>query len=72
MRSPYNSSEISPNENEPDTIRCIMMEKYERCSFCNSRLVFSHDLNIQYLHVIETSRCPGCGVTTNPKRFTLQ
>ena len=32
----------------------------------------THDLNISYLQVIETSRCPGCGVAPHPKKFTLQ
>lgn len=72
MRSPFNPMELQQNEGEPETIRSILQEKYERCSFCNSRLVFSHDLNLQHLQVIETSRCPGCGVTANPKKFTLQ
>lgn len=71
MSTPYVREEML-KENEPEAIKCVLLDKYERCSFCNSKLVFSHDLNISFLQVIETSRCPGCGVTMNPKRFTLQ
>ena len=70
--SPYNPMDLNPRENEPEYIPTIILEKYEHCSFCHSKLVFSHDLNMQYLQVIETSRCPGCGVSANAKKFTLQ
>ena len=70
MRTPFNRPDA--NEQEPDYLHAVNVEKYERCTFCNSKLVFSHDLNISYLQVIETSRCPGCGVTAHPKKFTLQ
>lgn len=72
MRTPFNAREIQGHEGEPDHLKCVSVEKYERCSFCNSKLIFTHDLNISYLQVIETSRCPGCGVSMNPKKFTLQ
>jgi hypothetical protein len=58
-------------ENEPECVKAIEVEKYERCTFCSSKLVFSHDLNLNYFQVIETSRCPGCGVSMLPKKFTL-
>jgi hypothetical protein len=70
MRTPFNRPEN--NELEPDYLHAVNVEKYERCTFCHSKLVFTHDLNISYLQVIETSRCPGCGVTAHPKKFTLQ
>ena len=72
MKSPYNRMEIQRSESEAETVKCIQVEKYERCSFCNSKIVYSHDLNLNFLEVIETGRCPGCGVAMNPKKFTLQ
>lgn len=72
MSNPYVREDILPQENEPESPKAIMLESYERCTFCHSKLVFSHDLNISFLQVIETSRCPGCGVSMNPKKFTLQ
>ena len=72
MRTPFSRIDPHEYEKEADTTRsAVVLEKLERCSFCNSRLVFSHDLNLNYLQVIETGRCPGCGVTMIPKKFTL-
>ncbi len=71
MKSPYSSKEIQRPETDAQPVQAIMPEKYERCGFCNSKLVFSHDLNLAYLEVIETGRCPGCGVAMHPKKFTL-
>jgi len=69
MRTPF----VRPqNENEPEPVRCIDLETYEKCSFCGSKLVFNHDLNLSHLQVVETCQCPGCGVSHNPKKFTLQ
>ena len=70
MRSPY--LRMSQTENEPDTLKHILgVEKYERCTFCHSKLVFNHDLNLSHLEVVETGQCPGCGVAGSPKKFTL-
>lgn len=70
MRSPY--VRMNQNENEADTIRNLGgIEKYERCSFCHSKLIFNHDLNLSHLEVVETGQCPGCGVAVAPKKFTL-
>jgi len=71
MKSPYTRIDAQ-RESEAETVKSIQVEKYERCSFCNSKIIFSHDLNLTYLEVIETGRCPGCGVAMNPKKFTLQ
>jgi len=72
MRSPFNANSIFGVESEPEQVKSIFVEKYERCSYCNSKLVFAHDLNVSFCQVIETSRCPGCGVTMHPKKYTLQ
>ncbi|NBX92720.1 MAG: hypothetical protein EB078_12935 [Proteobacteria bacterium] len=72
MSSPYVRQDADLKENEPETLKAIFIETYEKCSFCNSKLVFTHDLNLGYLQVVEVARCPGCGVTMNPKKFTLQ
>ena len=71
MRTPYNRHELQNQEADSEVVKAVELEKYERCSFCSSKLVFSHDLNLNYLQVIETSRCPGCGVSMLPKKFTL-
>ena len=70
MSTPFSLPDYIEEE-QPERIKAVQMEKYERCSFCHSKLVFTHDLNISFFQVIETSRCPGCGVTMHPKRFTL-
>lgn len=72
MRTPYNRMALNQQETEPETVKCVMLEHYDRCHFCGSKLVFNHDLNLSILQVIETSQCPGCGVSMNPKKFTLQ
>jgi hypothetical protein len=66
------SDELDLKEVEPESLRAVFIESYEKCAFCGSKLVFSHDLNIGFLQVVEVARCPGCGVTMNPKKFTLQ
>lgn len=70
MSTPFSRLDYN-EEDQPERIKSVQKDKYERCTFCHSKLVFSHDLNISYFLVIETSRCPGCGVTMHPKRFTL-
>ena len=70
MSTPYLRPE-EYQEGEPERGPSVVTEKYERCSFCNSRLLFSHDLDLMSFEVIETSRCPGCGVTMTPKKFKL-
>lgn len=73
MRSPYVRPDVEKTiEDDPEILNHVILERYERCSFCNSKLVFSHDLNVNFLEVIETGQCPGCGVTKNPKKFSLQ
>jgi len=72
MSSPYVCEDVEIKENEPESLKAVFMESYEKCGFCGSKLVFSHDLNIGFLQVVEVARCPGCGVTMNPKKFTLQ
>lgn len=72
MRSPFSRIEPQEYERDSDPAKLIVMEKFDRCAFCNSRLIFSHDLNISYLQVIETSRCSGCGVSMTPQKHTLQ
>lgn len=71
MRTPYVRMNERNSETEPEVVKCVTPEKYERCTFCNTRLIFSHDLNLSYFEVIETSQCPGCGVATHPRKFTL-
>ena len=71
MNLPFTPPDPHSPENEPENIRAILLEKYERCSFCNTRLLFNHDLDLQVLEVVETSRCPGCGVSMTPKKFRI-
>lgn len=70
--TPFSKIDPEKVDREPEYLTNINVEKYEKCSFCNSKLIFSHDLNLGFLQVVETSRCPGCGVSTHPKKFTLQ
>lgn len=72
MRTPFSRIDPQDYEKEAESHRGILLEKYERCNFCNSRLVFSHDLNLMHLQVVETGRCPGCGVSLIPKKYTIQ
>lgn len=48
-----------------------LIEKFEKCGFCNSKLMFTHELNLSYFQIVESARCPGCGVTPKPKKFSL-
>ena len=72
MRTPFSRIDPQEYDKECESQKAILMEKYERCVFCNSKLIFTHDLNLNFLQVIEVGRCPGCGVTLNPKKYTLQ
>lgn len=71
MNSPFTQPNLMSPENEPETVKSILLEKYERCSFCNSRLLFNHDLNLMLFEIVETSRCSGCGVTMNPRKYKV-
>ena len=70
--SPYVSGDLDSLEREQEKVHAVQLEHYERCSFCHSKLLFSHNLNLQHLEIVESGKCPACGVTTNPKRFTIQ
>lgn len=71
MSSPYNQPELFGSE-DFETVPCLLQkDRYERCSFCSSKLLFTHDLNLPTFEVIEKCRCPGCGVTLTPKKFKL-
>ncbi len=59
------------HDNDLEQVKQILRASYECCAFCNTKLVFTHDLNLSYFQVLETSRCPGCGVTMRPRKFTL-
>lgn len=72
MSSLQACDELSIQELEPESLKAVFIETYEKCTFCGSKLIFSHDMNLGFLQVIEVARCPGCGVTMNPKKFTLQ
>lgn len=69
MRMPITPMEYS--ENDIEQVKMLLREHYERCSFCSTKLIFSHDLNLSYFQVVESSRCPGCGVTMRSQKFTL-
>jgi len=72
MRAPSTRNEVTRSSEDRDQPNMLMLEKYERCNYCNTKLLFTHDLNLSYLEVIECSRCPGCGVSMAPRKFTLQ
>ncbi|MBY0370824.1 hypothetical protein K2X33_09075 [bacterium] len=72
MRSPYTRVENSTLDGTGEEVNYQVPEPFERCVYCNTKLLFTHDLNLSYLEVIESCRCPGCGVTKAPQRFTLQ
>lgn len=71
MRSAHNHVPVVVNDKDPQQKQTTAVKKLEQCPFCDSKLLFTHDLNLSYLQVVETSRCPGCGVTMRPKTFTL-
>lgn len=72
MTSANSRDESVMSDLEPESLQAIFIESYEKCGFCGSKLIFTHDMNLSFLQVIEVARCPGCGVTMNPKKFTLQ
>ncbi len=66
------SSLMQKNEsNEEKNLTFLMLERYERCPFCNSRLIFSHEIDLVFFEVVESSRCTGCGVTLTPKKYKI-
>ncbi len=72
MRSPYLRVDASTLDGNAEEIALMNPEQFERCNYCNTKLLFTHDLNLSYFEVTENCRCPGCGVTKTPQRFTLQ
>jgi DNA-directed RNA polymerase subunit RPC12/RpoP len=73
MRSPYLRVDASTLDgNAEENLAFMNTEQFERCTYCNTKLLFTHDLNLSYFEVTENCRCPGCGVTKTPQRFTLQ
>lgn len=72
MRSPYLRVDSTVLDGNAEDNLAFSPEQLERCGYCNTKLLFTHDLNLHYFEVIENCRCPGCGVTKSPQRFTLQ
>jgi len=72
MRSPYTRVESSTLDGNCEQVNYMAAEQFERCHYCNTKLLFTHDLNLSYFEIVENCRCPGCGVTKTPQRFTLQ
>jgi uncharacterized protein with PIN domain len=72
MRTPYTRVDASTLDGSGEEAGLLTAEQFERCTYCNTKLLFTHDLNLGYFEVIENCRCPGCGVTKTPRRFTLQ
>jgi DNA-directed RNA polymerase subunit RPC12/RpoP len=73
MRTPYLTVDSATLDgNNVEEVTDLTAEKFERCNYCNTKLLFTHDLNLSYFEVTENCRCPGCGVTKTPQRFTLQ
>lgn len=70
MSSPYNPMDPLLND-DTESVPCVNREDYDRCNFCGTKLLYNHDLNLPTFEVVETSRCPGCGVTLSPKKFKL-
>ncbi|MBI4404018.1 MAG: hypothetical protein HY537_07650 [Deltaproteobacteria bacterium] len=71
MSTPFTSLRELEKETDAEQVHSIIVEKYERCSFCNAKLLFSHDLNLHHFQVIEMGRCPACGVAMRPRKYTL-
>lgn len=57
---------------QTEELRLNLIARFEKCPYCRSKLLFTHDLNLEHLEVVENSRCSGCGMHTNPKKHTLQ
>jgi len=73
MASPYSRPSLDRSENDPHPTGSVHhVDGYGRCGYCGSKLVYSHDLDLSHLEVIETGRCLGCGVAAHPERHTLQ
>lgn len=72
MRTPFLPVESTTLEGNPEGSDLLATEQFSRCAYCNTKLLFTHDLNLHFFEVIENCRCPGCGVTKSPQRFTLQ
>ncbi len=72
MRTPYLRVDASTLDGTHEEMGLMTVEQFDRCVYCNTKLLFTHDLNLSYLEVVENCRCPGCGVTKSPQRFTLQ
>ncbi len=72
MRSPYLPVEESTLENSSGDFENFKAESRDQCGYCNSRLLYTHELNLSLFEVVESCRCSGCGVTKTPQRFSLQ
>jgi len=48
------------------------LEKMQRCNYCNTKLVFAHEIDLEFLEITENSKCLGCGATRETKKFSIQ
>ena len=58
-------------ENNKKDLKAMLVDKYERCCFCHTKLLFTHEFNLAHYQVIESSQCPGCGAVMKPQKFSL-
>lgn len=72
MRSMLISDEKNHLEIDVDTLHAGIVAKFERCPYCNTKLLFTHDLSLAQLEVTENARCPGCGMHTTPQKHSIQ
>ena len=50
--NPKPTMDLIPPEHEAEQTPENILEKFERCSFCSTKLLFSHDLNLNYFQVV--------------------
>jgi len=70
MRTPFDHKALKDVDMDSED-RPFMADRFERCAYCNTKLLFTHDLNLTNLEVTENGRCPACGVHTQPRKHTL-
>jgi hypothetical protein len=72
MRPLTDANDALNQERKQEDLRLGVIERFEKCPYCHSKLIFTHDLNLQSFEVTENGRCSGCGMHTNPRKHSLQ
>jgi hypothetical protein len=72
MRPAIYAQDAQNQDTHREELHLVLIARFEKCPYCHSKLLFTHDLNLEHFEVTENGRCSGCGMHTSPRKHTLQ